>query len=117
MQGAMNSVRGVQGGALAGLRGLQPKGVDTHLGEGGRGLWGGKGHRLALARLFLTEVKLALLDEPTAGLDYYSRQEVIAALRTLADTGITLVMATHQPELIAMADRQLNLSVRSSAHA
>lgn len=109
--------RALQRVGLAEVLARQPQGLDTPLGEGGRGLSGGQGHRLALARLFLTEVKLALLDEPTAGLDYYSRQEVIAALRTLADTGITLVMATHQPELIAMADRQLNLSVRSSAHA
>lgn len=94
----------------------QSHGLDTPLGEGGRGLSGGQGHRLALARLFLTDVKLALLDEPTAGLDPYSRQEVISALRTLSDAGITLIIATHQPELIAIADRELNLAARGLTH-
>src|SRR5690625_2318733 len=109
--------RALQRVCLAEVLARQPQGLVTPLGEGGRGLSGGHGHRLALARLLLTEVKLALLEETTAGLDYYSRQGVIAALRTRAVTGLTLAMATHQPELIAMADRQLNLSVRSSAHA
>lgn len=102
---------------LADVLAQQPLGLDTPLGEGGRGLSGGQGHRLALARLFLSDVKLALLDEPTAGLDPYSRQEVIAALRTLSEAGITIVMATHQAELIAMADRQLDLAARSPTHA
>lgn len=107
----------VQRVGLADALAQQPQGLDTPLGEGGRGLSGGQSHRLALARVFLTDVKLALLDEPTAGLDPYSRKEVIAALRTLSDAGITLIMATHQPELIAMADGQLDLVALSSAHA
>jgi len=88
----------------------QPQGLDTPLGEGGRGLSGGQAHRLALARVFLSPVRLLLLDEPTAGLDPYTRQDVISALQTLARSGITLIMATHQPELMAMADHRLDLT-------
>jgi ATP-binding cassette, subfamily C, bacterial CydD len=88
----------------------QPQGLDTPLGEGGRGLSGGQAHRLALARIFLSPPRLALLDEPTAGLDPHSRQDVIVALETLAQSGITLIIATHQPELLAMADHRLELT-------
>lgn len=95
----------------------QPQGLDTPLGEGGRGLSVGQGHRLALARIFLTPTRLVLLDEPTEGLDPYSRQEVIAALRRVARTGVTLIIASHQPELSAMADHRLTLPVWSASDA
>lgn len=104
-----------QAGLAAMLR-QQPQGLDTPLGEGGRGLSGGQAHRLALARIFLAPVPLVLLDEPTQGLDAFTRQEVIAALKTLSDAGITLVMATHQQELIALADQHLRLPERRGDH-
>lgn len=105
-----NLVEMTEAVTLAGLGELLarlPRGLDTPVGEGGLGLSGGQAHRLALARVFLSPVPLMLLDEPTAGLDPFTRQEVIAALQLLPRHGITLIMASHQPELVAMADHQL----------
>ena len=94
---------------LGELLARQPQGLDTPLGEGGRGLSGGQAQRLALARVWLSDAPLVLLDEPTASLDPDSEAEVVAALARLAASGRTLVMATHQPTLMALAGRRLAL--------
>src|SRR5699024_4449949 len=52
-----------------------PQGLDTELGTRGFGLSGGQAHRVALARLFLGDPQLVLLDEPTAYLDPQTRSE------------------------------------------
>lgn len=88
---------------------LLPGGLDTLVGERGQGLSGGQAQRVALARLFLSAASLALLDEPTAGLDAESEAAVLAALRHLASSGRTLVIATHQPAIVSRADRVLVL--------
>ncbi len=82
-----------------------PAGLDTPLGERGVGLSGGEGQRLALARVFLSPAKLVLLDEPTAALDPETERDVIAGLTRLAASGRTLIIATHHPAIMAMADR------------
>lgn len=84
-----------------------PQGLDTPLGERGLGLSGGQASRLALARVFLSDAPLVLLDEPTASLDPDSERLVIEGLATLAAQGRTLVMATHHPAVMRMADRVL----------
>ncbi|CAA2139125.1 thiol reductant ABC exporter subunit CydC [Hyphomicrobium sp. ghe19] len=90
------------GAYIAGL----PKGLDTRLGEGGLGLSGGEGRRLALARLFLRDTPLWLLDEPTEGLDGATARDVIARLKANAN-GRTLVIATHIQREAEIADRLL----------
>jgi ATP-binding cassette subfamily C protein CydD len=82
-----------------------PDGLDTLIGERGVGLSGGQAQRLALARVYLSDAPLVLLDEPTASLDQETEQFVMAALLELAQQGRTLVMATHHPEVIALAQR------------
>ncbi|XKH61564.1 thiol reductant ABC exporter subunit CydD [Halomonas sediminis] len=82
-----------------------PAGIDTPIGERGFGLSGGQAQRLALARVFLSQAPLVLLDEPTASLDEATEQDVIAALQTLRHAGRTLVIATHHPALMALTDR------------
>lgn len=94
------------GAALA----AQPEGLHTPLGEGGRGLSGGQAQRLALARVWLSDAQLVLLDEPTASLDEQSEAEVIAALRALAGSGKTLIIATHHPALMALAERRIEIA-------
>lgn len=84
-----------------------PRGLDTSLGERGVGLSGGQAQRLALARVFLSEAPLVLLDEPTASLDVDTEALVIEALVALAAQGRALVIATHHPALMAMAGRHL----------
>lgn len=71
-----------------------PAGLDAMLGEGGMGLSGGQARRLALARLFLTDVPLWLLDEPTEGLDSATAEDVLERLKARAGSH-TLLIATH----------------------
>jgi ATP-binding cassette subfamily C protein CydD len=80
-------------------------GLDTPIGEGGLGLSGGQGQRIAIARAFVAEAPLLLLDEPTASLDAGSEQRVLAALERLAAEGRTLVVASHHDAVRAMVDR------------
>lgn len=85
------------------------EGLDAPISESGAGLSGGQGRRLALARVFLADYPLVLLDEPTAGLDPETEQQIIDSLKRLADGHRTLVMASHHPALLAMADRVYRL--------
>ena len=94
---------------LSTLLAAQPQGLDSPLGEGGRGLSGGQAQRLALARVWLSNAQLVLLDEPTASLDEQSEAEVIDALQALASSGCTLIIATHHPALMQMANRVVRL--------
>ena len=86
-----------------------PEGLDTVLGEGGAGLSAGERQRVSLARAFLRDAPLLLLDEPTASLDGATEQSVIEAIRRLS-AGRTVVLVAHRPALIALADRVLPLA-------
>jgi len=81
-----------------------PHGLDTRLGEGGAGLSGGQSRRLALARLFLRDTPVWLLDEPTDGLDAATARDVLSRLDAEAH-GVTLVIATHIRREAMLADR------------
>ena len=96
-----------------------PHGFDTLLGERGTGLSVGQVRRIALARAFLRDAPLLLLDEPTAGLDPHSEALVAASLgRLCADR--TVLLATHRRELLDPSYRVVELdrgAVRSSLAA
>ena len=81
-----------------------PDGLDTMLGEGGLGLSGGQAQRIALARIYLRDVGLILLDEPTAHLDAELEQTVLDDLKTYA-RGRTLIIATHSLDVAARMDK------------
>ncbi|WP_448952487.1 thiol reductant ABC exporter subunit CydD [Labrys neptuniae] len=80
-----------------------PDRLDTPIGEGGIGLSGGEGHRVALARLFLRDPGLILLDEPTAHLDAGTQARLLDAILTFA-AGRTMIIATHVPDVAARLD-------------
>lgn len=80
-----------------------PEMLSAPLGVGGYGLSGGQRHRLALARLFLTDPVLILLDEPTVHLDERTRDAVMVSLRRFA-TGRAMIVATHDPVVAAGLD-------------
>ncbi|MEU9293508.1 thiol reductant ABC exporter subunit CydD [Streptomyces sp. NPDC048266] len=92
-------------GFVAGL----PRGLDTVLGEDGAGLSAGQRQRLALARAFLADRPLLLLDEPTAALDGATEAGVVDAVRRLA-AGRTVLLVVHRPALLAVADRVVALA-------
>ena len=71
-----------------------PAGLDTPLGSRGAGLSGGQAQRVALARLFLRDPGLILLDEPTSHLDEATQARVLDEILAFA-RGRTLLLATH----------------------
>ncbi|MGP2438737.1 thiol reductant ABC exporter subunit CydD [Streptomyces sp. JW3] len=86
-----------------------PEGARTVLGEDGAGLSAGQRQRLALARAFLADRPVLLLDEPTAALDGATEAEVVTAVRRLA-AGRTVLLVVHRPALLEAADRVVRLA-------
>ncbi|WP_405664563.1 thiol reductant ABC exporter subunit CydD [Streptomyces sp. NBC_01166] len=85
-----------------------PAGAETPLGEDGSGLSAGQRQRLALARAFLADRPLLLLDEPTASLDGETEAGIVDAVRRLA-VGRTVLLVVHRPALLTVADRVVTL--------
>lgn len=83
-------------------------GIDHLATRDPRDLSGGERQRVAIAAMLVANPRVILLDEPTRGLDYYQKQQLVQALRHLTQQGHTVVMATHDVELVAQAaDRVL----------
>jgi ABC-type transport system involved in cytochrome bd biosynthesis fused ATPase/permease subunit len=86
-----------------------PEGYDTVIGDGGRPLSAGQARRIALARAFLRDAPLVILDEPTADLDPESAEFVGEAVTRLGE-GRTVLVIAHRPELVRLADRVITLA-------
>lgn len=89
-----------------------PDGIDTALGALGRQLSAGERRRVAIARLVAADRSLWILDEPTAHLDRATEAAILRTLRA-ASTGRTVVIATHSPAVIAVADHTHELRAGS----
>jgi len=85
-----------------------PGGYDTPVGEMGARLSGGQAQRLALARAFLKDAPLLILDEATANLDPASERKVLEALERLM-RGRTVLYIAHRLNTVRLADRILVL--------
>jgi len=70
-------------------------------------LSGGQQQRVAVARALVTEPSMILADEPTGNLDSVSSADVLQLFRDLHDSGRTIVLITHEPEVARQADRVL----------
>lgn len=70
-------------------------------------LSGGQQQRVAIARALVNEPQLILADEPTGALDTRTSVEVLSLLQSLHDTGITIVIVTHERDIAAYAERRL----------
>lgn len=86
-----------------------PSGYDTQIGEGGASLSGGQRQRIALARALFGDPRLVVLDEPNANLDAAGEAALMAALAALKARGVTVIMTTHNPALMASLDKLLLL--------
>ncbi len=85
-----------------------PDGYTTLIGDGGRSLSPGERRRIGLARAFLRDAPLVILDEPTADLDPASVALVATAVRRLR-VGRTMLLIAHRPELVEHVDRVVRL--------
>ena len=80
-----------------------PEGMDTWVGESGLKVSGGEARRIALARLYLKDAPVLILDEPTEGLDADTEQEIFSALAKFA-VNKTLIMVTHRESGLSLVD-------------
>jgi heme exporter protein A len=104
------TLAGLRGGAEAALRALEAVGIDPRdarrpVRQYSRGMT----QRVALARLALLPRPLWLLDEPSTGLDLAGRAVLRGVVRGAAAAGAAVVLVSHDPELLAWADRTLLL--------
>lgn len=81
-----------------------PKGYDTPVGELGGTLSGGERQRLGLARAFLHDAPLMLLDEPTSNLDSLNEAVILKSLGQERG-GKTVVLVSHRQSTMRIADR------------
>jgi ATP-binding cassette subfamily C protein CydC len=80
-----------------------PEGIDTWVGESGLKISGGEARRIALARLYLKNAPILILDEPTEGLDSETEQEIFSALAKFS-LNKTLIMVTHKDSGLNIVD-------------
>jgi ATP-binding cassette, subfamily C, bacterial CydD len=85
-----------------------PSRYETVVGDGGRPLSAGERRRIALARAFLRDAPLVILDEPTANLDQEGAEVVGSALARLG-MGRTVLLIAHDDEMVRHADRTVRL--------
>ena len=87
-----------------------PDGLDTVLGEGGRGLSEGQMQRLAVARAVLTDAPVLLLDEATSALDAETEERVLSNIRAMQNK--TCIIISHKKAAFAVCEKELTIADR-----
>lgn len=85
-----------------------PAEYQTQVGERGMRLSGGERQRIALARAFLKDAPMLILDEPTSAVDARTEARILEALRLLLE-GRTAFLIAHAPSVLALCDLHLHL--------
>ena len=96
----------IERAALDDVAARLPQGVDTYLGAGGEGLSCGERQRVGLARAFLHDAPLMLLDEPTSNLDALNEAAILRAL-CLGAQDKTVIIVSHRKAVAAIVDKLL----------
>ncbi|MGB8860086.1 MAG: thiol reductant ABC exporter subunit CydD [Ilumatobacteraceae bacterium] len=84
--------------------------LDRPVGQHGEELSAGERRRVGLARALVRGARVLVLDEPTAGLDAATEDDVLRAVRAEAQRGAAVLLVSHRPAALAMADRVVTLS-------
>ncbi|WP_226628732.1 ABC transporter ATP-binding protein [Alloyangia pacifica] len=100
---ALHGISGRESGNRAEAA-LAQLGMAERAGEKARSLNGGHRRRMEIARALIHRPEVLLLDEPTVGLDFESRQAIVAHVHGLAAAGLTVLWATHLVDEIAEGD-------------
>jgi len=93
----------IKAAGLENFIGYLPEGLDTWVGESGVKVSGGEARRIALARLYLKNAPVLILDEPTEGLDSDTERDVFTALADFAKDK-TVIMVTHREAGLGWVD-------------
>ncbi len=91
-------------------------GYDTDIGEKGSKLSGGQRQRIGLARAIFKEPKYLVLDEPNSNLDGEAELELLQLIKDLKQKGTTVIVITHKPNLVEVADNILVLHEGNVVH-
>jgi macrolide transport system ATP-binding/permease protein len=91
------------------LKLLEMVGLSKRLEHKPNEISGGQQQRVAIARALINKPLIIFADEPTGNLDTKSTKEIIKILKELNNSGITVVMVTHEPELTAYATRTITV--------
>lgn len=89
-----------------------PEGLDTVLGEGGRGLSEGQIQRLAVARAVLTDAPVLLLDEATSALDEETERRLLENVRAMQNK--TCIIISHKKAAYAICEKEVKISEKQA---
>jgi putative ABC transport system ATP-binding protein len=92
------------------LKLLERVGVAPHADKLPATLSGGEQQRVAIARALANEPPIVVADEPTGNLDSITARGILDLFRELANHGTTVVIATHEPDIIRVSDREIQIS-------
>ena len=103
-------VYGPAPGAERGMELLRKVGLAERARHRPSELSGGQQQRVAIARSLVRSPRLLLADEPTGNLDSTSGRDIMTLFRELNAEGITLILVTHEPEIAALARREIRIA-------